>query len=67
MRPDGNSTSMTPGERLAEVASILASGILQIHTRAVLPSKPSAPKTPSNSAPKGLDVLGETVLSVHNG
>jgi hypothetical protein len=70
MRPSDDSIPLTPDERLAEVASILAAGVLRLHTRMALSPDAaglSARKSPAKSAAPGLEVPDETVLSVHNG
>ena len=61
MRPIDDSSSLTPDERLTEVAGILAAGILRLHTRTALPDNTT------DSGSPGLEVLDETVLSVHSG
>ena len=70
MRPFDDSRSMTPDERRAAIAKILAAGILRLHTRAALTpaSAPSsdAENTENPGSPR-LEVPDETVLSVHNG
>ena len=55
--------NMTPEERLAEVAAILAAGVLRLHRRAAIPATPDAPINSEDSAQKGLDSRGETRLS----
>ena len=70
MRPIDDSDSLTPDERLAEIAGIFAAGILRLQTRAALsgePAKDSAEENLAKSASPGLEVPDETVLSVHNG
>ena len=70
MRPFDDSLSMTPEERRSAVASILAAGILRLHTRAALtPATASSPadENPAKSTSPRLEVSDETVLSVHNG
>ena len=70
MRPIDDSIPLTPDERLAEVAGILAAGILRLHTRMALSAdaaRLSARENPAKSAAPGLEVPDETVLSVHNG
>ena len=71
MRPVDDPYSLTPDERLAEVAGILAAGILRLHTRAALyengAESAKIPDIPAESSSPRLDVSGETVLSVHNG
>jgi len=64
MRPFESPDLLTPNERLSEVANILATGILRLHTRAALPD---TPKNLSNSTSPRLELPDETVLSVHNG
>lgn len=69
MRPIDDSL-LAPDERRAEVASILAAGVLQLSARAALtsdvPERPASenPKSPASSC---LEVSDETVLSLHNG
>ena len=70
MRPFDDSLSMTPDERHAAIAQILAAGILRLHTRAALPAataSSSDAKNTVNPASPRLEVPDETVLSVHNG
>lgn len=57
---------LTPDERLREVATILAAGVLRLRQRAALPTD-DAQKKPSELSAAGLEVPGETVLSVHTG
>jgi hypothetical protein len=69
MRPIDDS-SLTPDERRAEVASILAAGVLRLCARTLPATEAdgnSAPKNPTESASSRLEVPDETVLSVHNG
>ena len=67
MRPIDDPSFLTPDERLSEVAGILAAGVLRLHARAALPGdNPGLEKSP-DSGPAGLEVSGETVLSVHSG
>ena len=61
---------LTPDQRLAEVASILAAGLLRLHTRAALSDNAtdsSNAEKPAESGSPGLEVSDKTVLSVHNG
>ena len=70
MRPFEDPSSLMPDERFTEVAGILAGGILRLHARASLSedaAEHSAPENPAESGSSGLEVPGETVLSVHNG
>ncbi len=55
--------NMTPEQRLAEVAAILAAGVLRLHRRAAIPAPPDAPVNSENSAQKSLDCFRETRLS----
>jgi len=70
MRPFDDPSSLTPDQRRAAVANILAAGILRLHTRDALSEEgansPAAKKL-SNSGSSCLEVPDETVLSVHNG
>jgi len=57
----------TPEEqRLVDVASILAAGILRLRERQSLPMAKQA-KNPGDSASQRLELSGETVLSVVHG
>lgn len=67
MRPIDNPSSLTPDERLSEVAAILAGGFLRLHVRAALSGGNPAPENPPNSDRAGLEVSEETVLTVHSG
>lgn len=57
---------LTPDERLSEVASILAIGVLRLRQRAALPTD-DRQKKPTESSAAGLEVADKTVLSVHTG
>ena len=67
MRSFADPASMTPDERLSEVASIFAAGILRLHARAALSCDNPAAENSKNPAPRGLELSDETVLSVHCG
>ena len=67
MRSFADPASMTPDERLSEVASIFAAGILRLHARAALSCDNPPPEKSQNSAPPGLELSDETVLSVNRG
>lgn len=67
MRSFDDPATMTPDERLSEVASILAAGVLRLHARAALSCDYPAPEKSQNSAPPGLELSDETVLSVNRG
>jgi len=66
MRPDDPS-SLTPDERRAEVASILAAGILRLHARVAIPGDDPPGEISPDSAAERLAVPAETVLSVIHG
>lgn len=53
-------------QRLIDVASILAAGILRLRERQSLPVAKQA-KNPGDSSPDRLGLAGETVLSVVHG
>jgi len=57
---------LSPDERLREVASILAAGVLRLRQRAALPTD-NARKKLAELPAAGLEVPDETVLSVHTG
>jgi hypothetical protein len=60
-------TARRPDEqRLVDVASILAAGILRLRERQSLPV-PKQVKNPGDSSPNRLELSGETVLSVVHG
>lgn len=67
MRPTDDPSSLTPDERFSEVAGILAAGILRLHAGSALSADHRAPQESLDSAPAGLEVSGETVLSVQRG
>ena len=57
---------LSPNERLREVASILAIGVLRLRQRAALPTD-ARQKKPPELAAASLEVPDETVLSVLTG
>ena len=62
--------NMTPEERVAEVAAILAEGVLRLRRRAAVPAVPGdvpAVKIPLESGQNGLDEGAETRLHGHRG
>ena len=70
MRPFDDPSSLTPDQRRAAVANILAAGILRLHARDALSDESAdqpAPKKLSKPGSSCLEVPDETVLSVHNG
>lgn len=67
MRLLDDPSSLTTDDRFSEVATILAAGVLRLHARAARSGNNlDQAKTP-NSGPSGLEVSGETVLTVHCG
>lgn len=67
MRRIGDLSTLTPVERLSEVASILATGVQRLRARTALKGDLPASECPPDSGPTCLEVSGETVLSVHTG
>jgi len=67
MRPIDDPSYLTPDERLSEVASILAAGVLRLRARSALPGDDPAPEILPESWPTCLEVPAKTVLSVHTG
>jgi hypothetical protein len=67
MRRIGDPSILTPDERLSEVASILATGVLLLRARVAVQGDLPAPECPPDSRPTCLEVSGETVLSVQTG
>lgn len=62
--------NMTPEERLAEVAAILAEGVLRLRRRAAVPAVPghvSAARNPQESGQHGLDDGAGTSPHGHRG
>lgn len=53
-------------QRLVDVASILAAGILRLRERQSLPVRDDS-RNPGDSSPHRLELSGETVLSVVHG
>jgi hypothetical protein len=63
-------SSLTPEQRFSEVATILAAGVLRLAARRTLADEPAShppAENPAESSFPGLEVPGESVLSVHNG
>jgi hypothetical protein len=56
MRSFDDPSSMTPDERFAELAIILAGGVLRPHARSALSGDNPAPKKSPNSSQAGLEV-----------
>ena len=62
--------NMTPEERVAEVAAILAEGVLRLRRGAAVPAVPgdvSGVKNPLESGEKGLEHVAETSAHGHRG
>ena len=57
---------LSPDDRLREVAVILAVGVIRLRRRVALRPDETLENLAESSA-AGLEVLNETVLSVHNG
>jgi hypothetical protein len=58
---------LTPEQRLEEIASLLATGVLRLHRRAAIPSHIPPVEFPPDSAPNGLDESPERGLHGHRG
>jgi hypothetical protein len=70
MQPDQDPAALAPEERLREVATILAAGLLRLRARTALPAgldEHPGPKNPRKTGQDCLEVGAETVLSVHTG
>jgi hypothetical protein len=63
MTHSADTARIAPDERFRELAAILAAAVVRLHERVALP--PATILT--NLPPEGLEVPGETVLSVHTG
>ena len=61
-----DTTSLSPGERVREVAAILATGILRLRPRAALPSGKEL-EIPEKCSGDSLAIPPETRLSVRAG
>ena len=66
MHDRADAALLSPDERLREVASILAAGVLRLRQRTALPTF-DAKKKPVELPAAGLEVPDQTVLSVHTG
>jgi hypothetical protein len=67
MRPYGDTTYLSGEERLSQIASILATAVLRLRSRAALMADSGQSENPRDSTQDCLDVPEETVLSVHRG
>jgi len=67
MRPSDDPALLTPDQRLGEVASIMATGVLRPGARAALSGDDSNQKNSPNSSKSGLDVSEKTVLGDQSG
>jgi hypothetical protein len=57
-------------DRLSEVGTILAAGVLRLHRRAALPAavdQDQSPENPPENLEDSLELPDKTVLSVHTG
>jgi hypothetical protein len=69
MRSDVAPPSLTPEDRLRELAALLAAGLLRLHAHAAAADcagRPT-PENSSNSSPNYLELSGKIVLSGHTG
>ena len=69
MRPD-DPMSLTPEERLRELAGILAAAVLRVRSRPASPAdlgQHPGRKNLAESGADGLELPRQTVLSVHTG
>ena len=65
MRPFDDPSFLTPHERLSEVASIMAAGVLRLDAREVLSGDDLGREIPPDSGPAGLEVSGLFRFWVH--
>jgi hypothetical protein len=59
--------SLTPEQRVEEIAAILAAGLLRLRRRAAVPAASPPPEIPADSARNRLDDSPETRLHGHRG
>ena len=67
VREPTDPASMTPEERLVEVAAILAAGVLRLRSRAAVSAPVGLPESSQESGRNCLDDCRETRLSGHRG
>lgn len=67
MRFDDDSARLSPEERRAAVAAILALGVLRLQKRAALSTDAPEPENPSVSSQNRLEAVPENPLTVHVG
>jgi hypothetical protein len=60
-------SNLTAEQRLEEIASILAAGVLRLHRHAAIPAASFPSGFPPDSAPSGLDNSPQTRLHGHGG
>ncbi len=65
MRADPPSSELTPDDRVREISSIFATGILQLRARVAIPT-PST-QNPAEKPENQLDLVLDSLLSVHTG
>jgi hypothetical protein len=58
-----DSARLSPDEHFREIAALMAAAVVRLHERTPLPPATNL----TNLPPQGLEVPGETVLSVHTG
>jgi hypothetical protein len=66
MRPDPDPLSLSPEQRLRELARILACGLLRLHQRRISPPT-SDPRNCEETGQNSLEVGPNPRLSVHTG
>jgi hypothetical protein len=67
MKWSDDAHEMTPDERLSNLASIFAAGVLRARSQAALSTVGPLRHKAAISSPSCLEVPAETVLSVHTG
>jgi hypothetical protein len=67
MRSFDDPVLLTPDQRLAEVADILAAGVVRLRARMAIPSEIPPTEISPSSPEIRLEVPRETVLTVHSG
>ena len=66
MRPDLDTSLMTPDQRRRELAGILARGLRRLRDRAALPGEPTS-TNPSEASFSTLEGVADKSLTVHAG
>jgi hypothetical protein len=67
--PTNNAASLSPDERVQQIARLLAAGVRRLFTPRIgdVPDTPNAPEKSPESAETGLEVSQEMRLSAHTG